>query len=116
MNIAGLDKAAVLAALYNGSKQQGIGFLDENGRNDITVLQARDHIEERADVFRGMYFDYLNGRVMKIDLSYDEVSTAMYNRDNGEGSAERIIEQIRASAMTEIKPSSPKPTICHKHG
>ena len=88
MNIAGLDKAAVLAALYNGSKQHSImGYLDKNGKKDITVLQARNYIEERADVFRGMYFDYLNGRVMKIDLSYDEVNTAMYNRDNGDGSA-----------------------------
>lgn len=116
MNISGLDKAVVLAALYNGSKQQGMGFVDKHGANDITTEQAREYIKERADVVRGMYFDYLNGRVMKIDLSYDEMKTAMYNRDNGEGAAEAIIEQIRASMPPEIKPSNNKPHFCHKHG
>ena len=116
MNISGLDKAAVLAALYNRSKQQGMGFVDKHGANDITAEQAREYIKERADVVRGMYFDYLNGRVMKIDLSYDEMKTAMYNRDNGEGAAEAIIEQIRASMPPEIKPSNNKPHFCHKHG
>lgn len=110
MNIAGLDKAVVLASLYNRSFQQGMGVLDKNGRQEMNVEQARQYLDRSHD------FDYLNGRVMKIDLSSDEVDTRLYNRDNGEGAAEEIIEKIRASVPPEIKPSAPKPTICHKHG
>ena len=40
------------------------------------------------------YFDYLKGRVMKIDLSRDEVDTQLYNRDNGPGAAERALERF----------------------
>ena len=38
------------------------------------------------------YFDYLKGRVMKIDLSGDsELDPRLYDRDNGAGAAERAI-------------------------
>jgi hypothetical protein len=94
MNIAGLDKAEVLAALYNGSRQQGMGFLQTRGAEGMTVEQAR---EELANNER-LYFDYLHGRVMKISLRGDELNTALYNRDNGQGAAEAIIEALRSNA------------------
>ena len=94
MNIAGLDKAEVLAALYNGSRQQGMGFLQTRGAEDMTVEQAR---EELAKNERG-HFDYLHGRVMKIDLRGDELETWLYDRDNGQGAAEAIIDALRSNA------------------
>jgi hypothetical protein len=92
MNIAGLDKALVLASLYNGSRQQGMGFLDSAGRKQMTVEEAGEILKH------GTYFDYLHGRVMKIDLASDELQTALYNRDNGPEAAERIIDELRAGA------------------
>ena len=92
MNIAGLDKAEVLAALYNGSRQQGMGFLDTLDEQWMTVKQAREELENNE---RG-YFDYLHGRVMKISLRGDEIDTRLYNRDNGEGAAEAIINELRS--------------------
>lgn len=89
MDITGLDKAKILAALYNGSKQQGLGFMCPEGRESISEDQARELLKDRN------YFHYLNGRVMKIDLSKDELFTGLYNRDNGHGAAERIIEELR---------------------
>ena len=94
MNIEGLDKAEVLAALYNGTRQQGMGFMQERGAEGMSVEQAR---KELADNKRA-YFDYLHGRVMKIDLSSDELDTWLYNRDNGHGAAEAIIEVLRPRA------------------
>jgi len=94
MNIAGLDKAEVLAALYNGSRQRGMWFLQTRGAEGMTVEQAR---EELANNER-QYFDYLHGRVMKISLRGDELNTALYNRDNGQGAAEAIIEALRSNA------------------
>lgn len=93
MNISGLDKAEVLAALYNGSRQQGMGFLDRSGQEGMTVDHARGELSVRTR------FDYLNGRVMKVDLSGDELNTWLYNRDNGDGAAERIIESLRHEKM-----------------
>ena len=33
------------------------------------------------------YFDYLKGRVMKVDLSGDKLNPFLYDRDNGQGAA-----------------------------
>lgn len=93
MNIAGLDKAAVLAALYNGARQQGLGYLMGAGYLPMTADQAREEISARG---KDLYFDYLHGRVMKMNLSGDEVDTALYNRDNGHMAAENIIENLRS--------------------
>ena len=93
MNIAGLDKAEVLAALFNGSHQRGLGFLQARGATGMTVGQAREEIASNER----MYFDYLHGRVMKIDLRDDELRTAAYNRDIGQGAAESIIEGLRSN-------------------
>ena len=87
MDISKLDKAAVLAALYNASKPQGMGFLHyEPG--PMTVEEARELLLEQT------YFDYLKGRVMKVDLKGNELDTWGYDRDNGPGTAENAIRAI----------------------
>ena len=91
MDIAGLDKAVVLAALYNRARTQGLGILRFTP-DDMTVEEARTILKENPE----MYFDYLKGRVMKVDLSEDDVHTALYNRDNGFEAAEKVIEAIRS--------------------
>jgi hypothetical protein len=100
IDIAGLDKAQLLAALYNGSRQLGMGFIHAEGRKDMTVEQAREQLPKGDDhAWAGhgkpLYFDYLHGRVMKVDLSGDTLRPFLYDRDNGEGAAARIIERLR---------------------
>lgn len=95
MNIAGLSKPAVLAALFNASRQQGMGFLDKRGAQPMTEAEAAQVIKEE-----GMYFDYLRGRVMKIGINGGEIETRLYDRDNGHGAAERAI-----LAMIEATPA-----------
>jgi hypothetical protein len=87
MDIKGLNKAAVLAALYNASKPQGMGFM----HYDPTPMTEK----EAAMLLKGdSYFDYLKGRVMKIDLSKDNVDTWGYNRDNGTDAAEKAVAEL----------------------
>ena len=92
MNITGLDKAEVLAALFNNSRQQGMGFMHANGRADITADEAREIIKEQGD-----YYDYLRGRVMKVDIAPKdgELWTALYNRDNGMNAAENALASLK---------------------
>lgn len=53
--------------------------------------------EEAEELLRmGTYFDYLKGRVMKVDLSNDDCFEEwLYDRDNGNGAAQRAINQLR---------------------
>lgn len=92
VSIKGLDKAEVLAALFNASRQQGMGFMDTRGAKPMSVEDAREVLKSEQD------FDYLRGRVMKIGLRSDMVETAIYNRDNGQGAAERAIDSVRAKS------------------
>lgn len=92
IDITGLNKGLVLAALYNNSKVQGMGF-----------LQAKDAVMTEADanelLKHDTYFDYLHGKVMKIDLKSDStLYTGLYNRDIGDGAAERVIAELRAQS------------------
>lgn len=91
IDIKGIDKAVLLAALYNASKQQGMGFLQTRGARSMSVEEAKKEIEQNP---RG-YYDYLHGRVMKSDISKDTFDPWGYDRDNGSGSAERVINSIR---------------------
>lgn len=103
ISIAGLDKAELLTALYNGSQQFGAGFIHASGRLDMTVERARKIIDgsdsdgllpwEAKDALR-LRFDYVHGRVLKVDLTGDTLRTDLYNRDLGEGAAERIVAQL----------------------
>jgi len=90
ISIKGVDKAAVLAALYNNSKPLGMGMLHFDPAM-MTTDEARKEIEKMS---YGLYFDYLKGRVMKVDLSGDELNPALYDRDNGDGAALAAIKTI----------------------
>ncbi|MEU2996832.1 hypothetical protein ABZ684_04545 [Streptomyces sp. NPDC006995] len=94
VDITGLDPAAVLAALYNASRQQGRGFLNPHGREPMTVETAAHLLASTPD----SYFDYVNGRVMKVDLSGIQVDVALYDRDNGDGAGAAVINSLRRIA------------------
>lgn len=91
--IGDLEKADVLAALYNASRPQGMGFM----HYDPTPMK-REEAEELLK--RNTYFDYLKGRVMKVDLSGDNFDLRSYDRDNGPGAAKAVIDVLRNSKST----------------
>lgn len=90
VNIAGLDKAQVLAALFNYAGQQGLGVLEQDGTRRMTVEEAREMLDTGRT-----HFEYVRGRVMKIDLDSDELDVRLYNRDNGEGAVQATLEHLR---------------------
>lgn len=94
IDISMLDKAEVLAALYNNSTQQGMGLFHARGREPLTREQAAELLKEQT------YFDYLAGRVMKVDLSGETLDPRLYDRDNGAGAAAAAIAALsKAKAL-----------------
>jgi hypothetical protein len=55
----------------------------------MSVEEARKLLEETQ------VFDYLQGRVLKINLSGTILNTWLYNRDNGDNAAETVISQCK---------------------
>jgi hypothetical protein len=108
VDIAGIDKAVLLAALVNGSSPMGMGFLQDRG--GMTVDEAREWIDNGWDHDfhanngtpgrnRGdrLYFDYVQGRPLKIDIGGDTADAWGFDRDHGKGALRRLVDEIKAS-------------------
>jgi len=88
ISILGLKKEEVLKALYDRAKVQGLGFI-QMVPGDMDIEEAKGYLKKYT------YFDYLKGRVIKIDLSRDdEFDERLYDRDNGAGAAQRAISHL----------------------
>jgi hypothetical protein len=96
IDIRGIDKAELLAALHNGTQAVGYGILHDLKR-DITVEEARKDWENMQRRGFGT-FDYYHGRPLKVSLAGDVMFTFAYDRDAGPGTAERIIAALRSKA------------------
>jgi len=81
-------RAKILCALFNSAQCVGLGFFEHKIRI-MSELEAEKLLEKQT------YFDYIEGRVMKVSIGVDcHVDTRLYNRDNGYLAAERAIESI----------------------
>lgn len=89
IDISHCDKAAVLAALYNRARVQGMGFLSARPV-DMQVEEAR------AMLAKSERFDYVHGRVLKVDLDGATLDPRLYDRDNGAGAA---LGALRAAGL-----------------
>jgi hypothetical protein len=90
VDITGLDPAEVLAALFNAAKTQGVASLFYTP-DDMSVDSARELLKKST------YFDYLFGRVMKLEITLEskEIDVRLYNRDNGEDAAQDVINELK---------------------
>lgn len=97
IDISGLPKPKVLAALFNAAAPQGMGMIFGLSTSpDMTVDEAGRIIASGQ-----LSFDYLKGRPLKLYLYDDSFDPWLYDRDNGgDGTAERIIERLRETGAT----------------
>lgn len=115
VDISGLDKAAVLAVLYNAARPLGRGsqhFIP----GDWSVADARSYL---TDTDHNHNHEYVLGRALHADLGGDDFRSYGFNRDNGgPGTAERIVESLRVvrpfsagrhGALPGLLPLSPQP-------
>ena len=92
IDITGLDRADLLRRLFNAARPGG-------GLASVANAMEPDEMS-RSEAMRLMdggqtYIDYHRGRVLKCDVTQDRFRTALYDRDNGAGEAERVIDELR---------------------
>lgn len=103
IDIKGIDKAKLLQGLFNNSRPQGLGFFAAGSNKEMSYGEAQN-IVARGE----LYFDYLQGRVMKIDISGDEMDSWGYDRDNGQGAAQKVVTALRNQNEVQFKKGVPK--------
>lgn len=93
----GLSKAAILAALYNAASKTGHGKKDGCPKT-ITEAEAAELLKACGDKYQ--YFDYLNGKRLKIDLTDSEkdgIVAGQYDYGQGRGTAKVAIDILKAT-------------------
>lgn len=80
----GLDKAEVLLALWNAASANLF-----HAAKSLSKEAATQALDSSSSI------DYLAGKPLKIDLSGNTFSTYLYNCDNGENKAQKVIEDLR---------------------
>jgi hypothetical protein len=88
ITIKGLNRADVLAALYDRARPLGLGYLHYTPE-PMSRQEAETLLKQTTR------FDYLKGRVMKVNLSGDDFNSRLYDRDNGDGAAAEAITSIK---------------------
>ncbi|MEV3927652.1 hypothetical protein [Actinomadura coerulea] len=95
IDIGGLDKAAVLAALVNSSQPLLLtGWMDPNSTRTMTVADAHEEMLTKVRSQSRLYFDYLWGRPIKVDLSGSSFDPSNYDRDNKRPAAD-VVNELR---------------------
>lgn len=95
VNIEGINRIKLIQELYAHAKPLLMHHLLPPRHLLFTQLST-----EEAEQLLNTYIDYLGDRVMKIQVDDESgsttVNTYLYNRDNGQGAAESIIERLRS--------------------
>lgn len=118
VDIMGLDKALVLAGLFNAAEAPGrMGALQfQKGPYVMTAEQAAKLVElgnTATPDYGGMaynpplYFDYLYGRCLKLNLTSDVFFDPWgFDRDNGgDGAAQAVIDRVRETGEIAVTPT-----------
>ncbi len=92
IDISGIDKATLLIELYRRAQVKGLGAM--HAKNEpMTRDEALAELKVSTD------FDYLHGRVMKVDLSENQMRIDLFDRDNGQGQAETAVAVARRRSV-----------------
>lgn len=98
IDISQYDKADVLRVLYDAARPQGLGFMHYEAA-PMTRGEADSLLKGGSN-----YFDYLKGRVMKVEINDSgKLDPRLYDRDNGQGAAARAIATLAGKPVLSEK-------------
>lgn len=108
IDVSDIPQAELLAELYNRAQVMGMGFLQRRAE-PMTVEQAQALLDGRdAETDYGgskaqdrgpnkpAYFDYVYGKPLKVSIDGKTLRAYLYDRDQGDGAAQRAVDAIRA--------------------
>lgn len=90
IDVSGLSKGKVLAALYNAATPLGMGSLHADSRT-----MTEEDAERLIDGSPSPYFDYVKGRPLKVEINGHTVDPRLFDRDHGPGAAQRAVVALR---------------------
>jgi hypothetical protein len=92
VDISGLDKMQVLKALWEESKTASFFAMMPKMAPPFSESEAQNVMNSKRP-----YFDYLSGRVIKTDFTTDQLNPWGYDRDNGKGAMQRVVNSVKVT-------------------
>lgn len=92
INIRNLSKSQVLKTLVDHASGIGVNPIAAGlaiKLPSMTMEAAQAEINNN-----GLTFDYVMGKPIKVDISGDEFNPWLYDRDNGQGMAQKAISAL----------------------
>lgn len=91
IDISGLDKAKLLQALFDRATPQDRSLMNYYSNNKLGLTGAENALRNGHG-----YVDRLAGKVMKVNMSGDRLDPFLFNQYNGAGTAEQVVQNLRA--------------------
>ena len=98
IRIERLDRAKLLAELYNRARYLGLPIFPGAAAKKLSKADARAIIKAH-----GLNIRYLWGRGIMMNLGLQSVDELPYNRINGDGLSQMIIRQLHAERRERTK-------------
>ena len=106
IDVSDIKPEHLLAALYNAVSPSGMGVLQAKP-GDMTSDEAKallcgdvqegDYpVDRQRQDNKPAYFDYLYGRCLKVEINSKTLRTGLYDRDYGQGAAQRVVDSVRS--------------------
>lgn len=100
IDISGLDKAELLAGLFNAATPTDTDYLRfyPNGMSRdqaAEILETRAWLAKTHKTFLTSFG--IKGRTIKLDLTTDTLDPTSYDAHNGEGAAAAVVAKLRES-------------------
>lgn len=97
IDIKDLDKVSVLKCLYDMARCD----IPNTSISLVPIIPLLDYNEAVVIINSSysMYFDYIKGRCLKVDLSSDLFDERLYDRDNGVGMAARAVNMVKSRGV-----------------
>lgn len=89
IDVSDIAPGVLLQTLYMGARVQGLGVLHSTS-GPLETEEIEEYLKDMPQ-----YFDYLKGRVMKVEINGKTLRPRLYDRDNGVGAAQASVDEAR---------------------
>ena len=103
INIKGVDKVKLLAALFNAAGPEGPTRMTYKPRHVMSKHEAHEWLERHYEMAATPHIYYIEGRRINLDISGDKVDPYAWDKRHGWGAFSKIVNSLPP------QPKKPKP-------
>jgi hypothetical protein len=97
IDVSDISPARLLAELFNAAGQDVAAETEYNVANTMGQVGAQTLLNKTNFADKGEYFESIRGRTLRVTITGYRMRAYEYDKANGEGLAQSIVDNIRAN-------------------